>query len=256
MMKKIILNGIILLTINNLAYSQQINGEIIYKVSLNKSFTMMDKEKLKTMPPAYLDEIKRNIADLEQQIKSNINSIEMKLLFNNQEAVYTPIYGMDNEGDEGLETTMKIIGATGTYYFNKVQNKKIYQTSAYGQLFLVESNLDTRQWVLTQETKTINNYLCYKATSTLVTKNSAGTFNKPIIAWYAPKLAIPFGPIGYSGLPGLIMELAEGDYIFYINKLTINLKNPYKIERPTKGKIISEEEFEAIGLQSSPKFRN
>jgi len=72
-MKKIILNGIILLTINNLAYSQQINGEIIYKVSLNKSFTMMDKEKLKTMPPAYLDEIKRNIADLEQQIKSNIN---------------------------------------------------------------------------------------------------------------------------------------------------------------------------------------
>ncbi|PIR12613.1 MAG: hypothetical protein COV50_08065, partial [Flavobacteriales bacterium CG11_big_fil_rev_8_21_14_0_20_35_7] len=95
-----------------------------------------------------------------------------------------------------------------------------------------------------------------KATSTLVTKNSAGTFNKAIIAWYAPKLAMPFGPIGYSGLPGLIMELAEGDYIFYINKLTINLKNPYKIERPTKGKIISEEEFEAIGLQSSPKFRN
>jgi len=255
-MKKYIINYIIFLLISNIAFCQQINGEISYKVNVTEAFTMIDKEKLKTIPPAYLDDIKKSMSDLEQRIKLNIKSIETNLSFNQQEAIYTPISGMDNEGDRGLKETMIITGSYGVYYFNKGLNKRIRQIDVYGQLFLIESDLNSRQWVLTQETKTINNYLCYKATSTLVTKNSAGTFYKPLIAWYAPKLPMPYGPNGYGGLPGLILQLTEGDFIFYVSKLILNPKNPNKIEQPTKGKKVTEDEFEAIGLQSSPKFRN
>lgn len=252
-MKKNISIYIIFLLISNIAFSQQINGEISYKVNITEAFTMIDKEKLKTIPPAYLDDIKKSMSDLEQRIKLNIKSIETNLSFNQQEAIYIPISGMDNDGDRGLKETMIITGSYGKYYFNKVLNKRIRQIDVYGQLFLIESDLNSRQWVLTQETKTINDYLCYKATSTLVTNNSAGTFYKPLIAWYAQKLPIPYG---YGGLPGLILQLTEGDFIFYVSKLILNPKNPNKIEQPTKGKKVTEDKFEAIGLQSSPKFRN
>ena len=112
---------------------------------------------------------------------------------------------------------------------------------------------------MSQDTKTIGGYLCYKATSTLATRNSKGIFYKPIMAWYAPKLSVPYGPKGYGGLPGLIMQLTEGDFTFYVSKLTLNPKKPIKIKRLAKGKKVTQKEFEKIGKESGlnfVKFRN
>ena len=128
------------------------------------------------------------------------------------------------------------------------------QTEAYCHLFLISSKLNARKWTLTQDSKTIGGYLCYKATSTLVIKNSVGTFYKPVIAWYAPKLPVPYGPKGYGGLPGLILQLTEGDFTFYVSKLTLNPKKKVVIKKPVKGKKITHKEFDKIGEESKFNF--
>jgi GLPGLI family protein len=76
-----------------------------------------------------------------------------------------------------------------------------------------------------------------------------------ILAWYCPKIPIPFGPKGYSNLPGLILELKIGPIIYLATKIKLNQKEKMKVRKPTKGKILSEEEFDKM-LKGLDKRKN
>ena len=102
------------------------------------------------------------------------------------------------------------------------------------------------------ETKQIGAYLCYKATSEQVVVNSKGTFKHPIVAWYCPNIPFNFGPKGYSGLPGLILELQIRNITWGVTKIELSKENKI-IEKPKKGKLITEEEFKKI-IASPPMF--
>lgn len=67
-------------------------------------------------------------------------------------------------------------------------------------------------WTVTDETKTILGYECRKALGS----HFKDSHNKEITeitytAWFAPDLGLPYGPVGYDGLPGIILELQFGD---------------------------------------------
>lgn len=64
-----------------------------------------------------------------------------------------------------------------------------------------------KNWTLTTESKKIDSYTCYKATSEYIVVNPAGTFRHPVVAWYCPAIPISHGPNGFGGLPGLILEI-------------------------------------------------
>jgi len=230
--------------------AQKMIGDIVYKASVPKSFSLLKKQKgVKTS-----EAVKNTTISLDNAIKKNIGKISYKLVFNENEAHYKLNSTLGSDEGFGIEAAKIATGAFSSYYFNIPNNQVLKQTEAYGQLFLISSDLNARKWILTQESKTIGSYLCYKATSTLVTKNSVGTFYKPVIAWYAPKLPVPYGPNGYGGLPGLIMQLKERNITFYVSKLTLNPKKEIKIRRPTKGKKVTQEEFEKIGEKSKLNF--
>ena len=60
-----------------------------------------------------------------------------------------------------------------------------------------------------------------------------------------PSNSIKFWPKGYSGLPGLILELQERNTLFGVQK--INLKeNNIALKKPNDGKLVSQEEFDKI----------
>ena len=61
--------------------------------------------------------------------------------------------------------------------------------------------------IISTETKKIDNYTCYKATTEYVVTNPKGTFKHPVVAWFCPEIPISHGPNGYGGLPGLILEI-------------------------------------------------
>ncbi|PWN59351.1 GLPGLI family protein [Chryseobacterium viscerum] len=69
-----------------------------------------------------------------------------------------------------------------------------------------------KNWKLVNEIKVINTINCKKAEVAFKGRNW--------IAWYAPEIPFPYGPMKFSGLPGLIVKITDdkGDYDFELVK--------------------------------------
>jgi len=78
--------------------------------------------------------------------------------------------------------------------------------------FLVTDELNYT-WKITNETKKIKDYTCYKATTTFRGNNFE--------AWFTPDIPINAGPWKWYGLPGLIVEATDTDksVVFVLEKV-------------------------------------
>jgi GLPGLI family protein len=109
--------------------------------------------------------------------------------------------------------------------------------------YIIEEKIDTN-WVLSTETKLIDKKTCYKATTTYYGRNSDKIFQYPITAWYCPEIPLSYGPAGFGGLPGLILELQKNKVTFGATKINLNSKKKTLTTMPLKGKLISKEDYE------------
>ena len=72
------------------------------------------------------------------------------------------------------------------------------------------------------------------------------TFNHPVVAWFCPDLPYSFGPNGYCGLPGLILELQIRNGVYGVKRIDFNTKDSFDM-RELKGiKIISQKKADDI----------
>jgi len=80
------------------------------------------------------------------------------------------------------------------------------------KIFLVTDEINY-SWQITNETKQIQSFTCYKATTSF----RGNTFE----AWFAPETPINGGPWKWYGLPGLILEATDKDQsvIFKLEKI-------------------------------------
>ncbi|WP_016988603.1 GLPGLI family protein [Flavobacterium sp. ACAM 123] len=103
-----------------------------------------------------------------------------------------------------------------------------------------------RDWILINETKEINGFVCYQATAVKTVENGVGVFHFPIIAWYCPRIPLSYGPNGFGGLPGLILELQVRNILFGVNKLDFKPNQIIVLPQRKDYKIVSEKEFESL----------
>lgn len=153
--------------------------------------------------------------------------------------------------NEEVDFAISFSEASTSYFTDIEQDKKTRYESGYFGEYMMEYQ-ETTNWKLENETKQIDGYLCYKATSEQVVVNSKGTFKHPIVAWYCPNIPFNFGPKGYTSLPGLILELQVRNITWGATKIELSKENKI-IEKPKKGKLITEEEFKKI-IASPPIF--
>lgn len=99
-----------------------------------------------------------------------------------------------------------------------------------------------QDWVLHNETKIINGFICYKATSINKIIYGEKVFNHPITAWYSPSIPFHYGPNGYSGLPGLILELQVRNVVFGVTKIEFDTIIKLIFEKD-RIKILNEKEY-------------
>ena len=98
-----------------------------------------------------------------------------------------------------------------------------------GKTFLIEDDMPRYRWKILNEIKEIGGYLCMKAETTDPVKNQV------IQAWFTDKIPFYGGPEGFSGLPGLILELNinGGDAIISATQIDLDLA---EVNFPDTGK--------------------
>lgn len=134
-----------------------------------------------------------------------------------------------------------------------VYKDSIYQNNSEGAFkenqYLIVKPIE-KKWNLTNESKKIDKYTCFKATTEYIVINSKGTFIHPVIAWYCPEIPYQYGPAGYGGLPGMILELQEKNNVF--GAVKIELKTPLEnIQIQKKGIKISHQEYQNLFIKLS-----
>ena len=201
----------------------------------------------------------RKLLKKKEQIKFadnlflNSKKVESTLKFSLKEAIYEVKKKLNLKEKGNIIEKTNLIAAGGlNIYYQKTGNKnlEIQNCTTFGECFIIVSD-NNKKWQLTQETKTIAGYICYKAT-TIETRNNK---EMNIIAWYCPQIPVSFGPKEYNGLPGLVLEAQNNFRYFRATKLMLNPKNKVIIKKPTKGIRVSQKEFSKMSKKAWSKIK-
>ena len=163
-------------------------------------------------------------------------------VYKEDEALATPSLGSD----------MIIMSSSGTdiLYKNIKDERYTKQSDFLGKIFLIQDVIEEIDWKLHSDTKNIGTYTCFKATTEqLVTDPFADEpteESRTITAWYTPQIPVSHGPAEFQGLPGLILELSYDSKMILCSKVVLNSKNPSTIKFPTKGKSVSQSQYDKI----------
>ena len=190
------------------------------------------------------------------------------LTFNKEASIYKEEEQLDQPtGASKGGMNIMVLGGGANMKLYKNTRTKTYadEQDVFGKSFLVKDNLETYDWVLGDESKVIGKYLCFKATATREVESMSMSFGNVthdeeeseepktitetqiVTAWYTPDIPVGDGPNTYWGLPGLILELHDGDDMSYLcTKIVMNSKDKTEITEPTKGKVVTNKEYEKI----------
>lgn len=176
--------------------------------------------------------------ELNRKINESLNNKSFYLEANSKGFIFSEseIIRKDEE-QEKIEKLANSIYTINSFYYSKSTNElyKVLDDVS------IKMNNDFN-WILLEDSKIIDKYLCYKATCTISFKTRHGsTGTKEITVWYTPEINFNYGPNGYMGLPGLILELEYNKTKLVAQKIEF-FKEEIKIYIPNN-KIITEEEF-------------
>ena len=178
---------------------------------------------------------------------------EFQLIVDKNESVYKGIEKINNTQEE--ETTSVSFVIPGKIFYKDIRNNETLTYEDFnGRKFIIKDTISTIAWTLTRETSKILGYEVKKATAIVK--------NKIYEAWYTPKLDFRNGPAEFGGLPGLILKLEISvtnkkmlrKDIYQATNVMVN--NKVKIEKPTKGQLVTKSEYKTIRDEMMKEFMN
>ena len=167
-------------------------------------------------------------------IEDNIETTKFTLTYVDGISIFKSVPKM-SIGEDNFATKMaSLIASENDIFYKDNQTALLIENTEFdGTIFNITVKTDNN-WILKKDSKKIAGFDCLKAT-----KNEKGI---EVIAWYCPKLPYSLGPLKYTDLPGIILEL-ERDQIKYIaTKINLNYKGKEIPLLPT-GKNISRTEY-------------
>ncbi|SFS58716.1 GLPGLI family protein [Lutibacter maritimus] len=214
---------------------------------------------------------------IEERMKSMLEKTYV-LTFDKTASIYKEEQKLDQAGGPGGGMRFMVMGggATGDYYKNTQTKTSTKENEFSGKNFLIKDNLVTYDWKMEQETKMIGQNMCFKATTVveMPKRNTSFNFRRPedrkeeekepeepkmeaviVTAWYTLDIPVSHGPGEYWGLPGLILEISYGETNILCTKIVMNPKEKSEISEPTKGKVVTQEEYDTIIKEKMQEMR-
>lgn len=234
------------------------DGKIIFERKVNMHRMITDPEMRRAIP--------------------EFRTEKFELIFNEQASMFKTIPNEDapdpfanaGGGDGGgRRMTFASFRMPETNTYTDIAAQMQYEArSIFENDYLIIDSLKPNQWKLSEETKTIANYVCKKATTMMAPQqfqirmggggggrggrgDSANQAQpKPkdveVVVWYTESIPVSIGPDTFSGLPGAILEVDNENGGNVISALSYNAKYAAKeIKQPTKGKKLNKVQFQA-----------
>jgi GLPGLI family protein len=236
-------------------FSQNFSGSATYKTASKIPFKMDSPE----MTPERKKMMEERMAQAMQK--------EFELIFNRNESIYKEVVELEKEGQGGMRWMSMMAGGGGTLYKNLSTSTYLDKIEFFGKQFLITDTLEKLNWKLQKETKAIGKYQCNLATTQrVVTLTRSETLNDEsrdttyqdtidITAWYTMQVPVSNGPAQYGGLPGLIMELNDGQTTMLCTRVSIKPGEEVEINKPEGGEEVSQEEYKKITREKIEEMR-
>lgn len=170
---------------SNAQYTVQ--GKIEYERKVNLQRTLDDMD----------DEQKEWMERFRSQIPKFITSY-FDLTFNTSRSIYKP----GREAENQTKMWFAQSPANENIVYTDFSKEKVKSSKlVFEQKFLVEDSMREIEWKITDEIRTISNYKCRKA----VGKMFDSVY---VVAFYTEDIMVSGGPEMFSGLPGMILQVA------------------------------------------------
>lgn len=221
-------------------YSQS-KGIAVYKMEFEG--LGVDENLKKENPRLYA-----NSKKMEDGAMEVAKQLEYELVFDGQQSRFEMREMMVVNSKINFATVANAI-SDGAFYNDLKQGERLMQREAFGQELLVQ--LHPLEWEITTETATVRGFSCRKAKTEKIVPGRNGIIKYPVEAWFTTEIPLNFGPVGFAGLPGLIVELELENRKFYLKEL--REKENIIIIEPT-GKMVTTEEFYQMFSKAMENF--
>jgi GLPGLI family protein len=254
---------IMALFITGSVFAQDFSGRATYKTHRKSSFEL-DSTTIAANP------------GIQEQMEAQMRKMFQKtftLDFTKSESMYKEEQELDAPKGPSANGGVMVMmmdgnGSSDILYKNISENRMANKTELMGKVFLIKDNLEAYDWKLTGEAKNIGNYTCYKAVYEKEeediqidmidgeVKEEKVTKKRTLVVWYTTDVPVSNGPNNYGGLPGLILEVNDGDLTIVCSELVLNPKEAKEIKEPVKGKIVTRKKFAEISLEKTKEMMN
>ena len=108
----------------------------------------------------------------------------------------------------------------------------------FEQTFLLKDSVRKIKWKITDEVRDIAGYSCRRANGLMMDSIY-------VVAFFAPQIPIQGAPESFSGLPGMILEVAlpHENLIWRATKVTETSIAEEKLLPPKKGKVVNNKQL-------------
>ena len=205
-------------------FAQTKQGTITYERKIDVHRHMQD-EQMKAMVPQF-------------------QTANYELLFKDSISVYKIVPKDDapdpfDGGGGGAHVVIRFGGPgdDGVLYKNFNSSKQLQETSLEDKKYIVSDSIKQQGWKLADETQSILNHVCKKATMTT-------EHGSKVVAWYTEEIPLPAGPDRFSGLPGavLMVDVDSASIVFTATQI-LPTADAKELKVPTDGKAITSADF-------------
>lgn len=182
-------------------------GTVLYRANLIKA-KVYNQEFIDGYPNEYNESLK---------IDSLLCDARYSVSFQDHKSFGTTHFTSDPQ-NELLEIAISQMDNNMMQSYNHKTGVNTSLVNFAGDLLAITRNHKNAWKVDYTRIKTIDGYKCYYAVYKGLSSKQNNS-SHPIYAWFTPEIPVPFGPAGYGGLPGLIIELVENN----ISMIAINI---------------------------------
>ncbi|HRO42625.1 MAG TPA: GLPGLI family protein [Flavipsychrobacter sp.] len=215
-------------------YTFQGKVEFERKVNIHRQIDDMMEDDNKT----WMEKVKA------QMPKFNVSYFDY--YFNTKKSLYKPGRESENpvKGMWGNSPASENIVFSDWGLGKVIASKQIFE-----EKFLVQDSLRKLDWKIKDEIRIISGYKCRKAVSIICD-------SVYVVAFYTEDIAVSGGPEMFSGLPGMILEIAIPRLYSTWIALKVDIAAPKdeELKIPEKGKKVSQKEMYDTVMGSVSKW--